>query len=98
MGKLTRRKAVKQYKNLKTLTPELAAKIHEAFGPCSAMYECNTVPEIVAAFEEMLNEKPARDLAYWIDIQLRVEDASGSSSEVIADIKQRLCEIEVTRV
>jgi hypothetical protein len=49
------------------MTPERAKEILEAFGPCSNVYECMTVEEIV---------RDAADLSEreWVEIMLQVED------------------------
>lgn len=76
--------------NTNTLDVQTARKIRELFGSCSSLYECHTVQELIADFAEMVAENPATTLEYWLGVQLSIEDAFGTSSAMIAEIRNRL--------
>lgn len=76
-----------------TMSIELATQIHQLFGDCTALFECETPAELVENFNEMVAEHEGGDpvdVAYWLDIQLGIEDAFGTPSEMIAEVKDRL--------
>lgn len=47
---------------------ELAAKIHDAFGPCTVLYECSAPAEIAAELKE------ADSILGWLETAYAVED------------------------
>lgn len=69
---------------------QTARKIRELFGECSSLYECHTVQELIDDYAEMVAEQPETTIGYWLGIQLSIEDAFGTPSEMITDIRARL--------
>jgi hypothetical protein len=67
-----------------------ANKIRDLFGPCTALYECWNAQDIVNDFNSMVEEEPATTIGYWLGIQLSVEDAFGTHSELRKEVGDRL--------
>lgn len=86
--------ATGQFKGLRELTPELAKKIQDAFGSCTIMFECETVPELVADFNELVAENKGADLQYWLILWLSAEECDGASEKALEEIRTALAAIE----
>jgi hypothetical protein len=66
-------------------------EVREAFGECSAMFECHTVAEMTENFLETTASLPDEiKLHWWLDLNLSVEDGFGTASEMIAGMEARL--------
>lgn len=73
------------------MTLTMASQIYEAFGSCTALYECHTPQWIIDNYAEMeADTESLRGVVEWLGIQLSVEDAFGTGEELIQPVRERL--------
>lgn len=70
------------------ITPAQMQNILDAFGDCSAMYECESISSLLRNYNNS-----EENIADWVDTQLRIEDAIGTPTKMLEEIKLRLADV-----
>lgn len=61
------------------MTPDDAKKIRDAFGPCSVVYECMSLNEMIKDAADMTNKE-------WVQIMMQVEEVTADrQNSALAD-------------